>query len=704
MKNRITGFAGSNKRLLMLVIVGGILLAACAASERHEQTIWYVATTGSDSNTCAEPDLACRTIVEAFRRADADDQINIAAGTYAEVARYEDYSVFANIDFDLRVVGAGANETIIDLGNTYAGFYVLGGGRLRLEDLTVQNARGNSPGGCIMVVGNGEVNAENVNLTRCLYAGIVINDPASQVNLVNVSITESVVREPYGAGAGIYNRGNLTIEGGEISRNPNQGISSTGILEINGTLIEDNLLEGLFISGEATLSGLTVQDNGGDLGHYDGIVILGGAAVELSDSLVTANDARGIHIYGEDPFNPLTDGLPASGPRVSILNSMISDHRGDGIFIAAGTLTLNGTTLQGNAYEWGRALDNREGFVEIRNSHITGNGTGTIQIGPDGEMNIFETTIDDNSGDYQTIFNEGTMNMQNTLVANNVSALRAIENDGGDMLIANSTISGNLTTGIVAFRGNLTLSYVTIADNTGTGFAASNFGEIHLLFSNILVARNGLGDCNLSNPDAPDVILAGVNIATDHGCTFPTMYSADEILLDALADNGGSTLTHALLPGSPAMDAATGTCLEVDQRFVARPVGPACDVGAYEAGASATSLELTATPETDTLIVKEDFPCYTGPGPQYNTLSTLKAGTQLPIVGYSFGGGWFVVSHPTLQGSNCWIDEDFVETTVSVGDLRLIAVPPKPTSTPTPEKEEEPTACPTQINNKGVCQ
>jgi hypothetical protein len=182
------------------------------------------------------------------------------------------------------------------------------------------------------------------------------------------------------------------------------------------------------------------------------------------------------------------------------------------------------------------------------------------------------------------------------------------------------------------------------------------------------------------------------------------MYSADEILLDALADNGGSTLTHALLPGSPAMDAATGTCLEVDQRFVARPVGPACDVGAYEAGASATSLELTATPETDTLIVKEDFPCYTGPGPQYNTLSTLKAGTHLPIVGYSFGGGWFVVSHPTLQGSNCWIDEDFVETTVSVGDLRLIAVPPKPTSTPTPEKEEEPTACPTQINNKGVCQ
>ncbi|NNC99145.1 MAG: hypothetical protein HKN85_03085 [Gammaproteobacteria bacterium] len=52
--------------------------------------------------------------------------------------------------------------------------------------------------------------------------------------------------------------------------------------------------------------------------------------------------------------------------------------------------------------------------------------------------------------------------------------------------------------------------------------------------------------------------------------------------VDVLADNGGPTLTHALLVGSPAIDAAVGTCPATDQRGVARPQGAGCDVGAYE--------------------------------------------------------------------------------------------------------------------------
>nr|BBJ47930.1 hypothetical protein SAVMC3_05590 [Streptomyces avermitilis] len=48
-----------------------------------------------------------------------------------------------------------------------------------------------------------------------------------------------------------------------------------------------------------------------------------------------------------------------------------------------------------------------------------------------------------------------------------------------------------------------------------------------------------------------------------------------------LADNGGPTDTTALLPGSPALDAADG-CPATDQRGVARPQGTACDIGAYE--------------------------------------------------------------------------------------------------------------------------
>jgi MYXO-CTERM domain-containing protein len=53
--------------------------------------------------------------------------------------------------------------------------------------------------------------------------------------------------------------------------------------------------------------------------------------------------------------------------------------------------------------------------------------------------------------------------------------------------------------------------------------------------------------------------------------------------LDVLADNGGSTQTHRLLPGSPAIDkGADTTMLDVDQRGAVRLVGTRTDLGAYE--------------------------------------------------------------------------------------------------------------------------
>ena len=54
-------------------------------------------------------------------------------------------------------------------------------------------------------------------------------------------------------------------------------------------------------------------------------------------------------------------------------------------------------------------------------------------------------------------------------------------------------------------------------------------------------------------------------------------------VLGPLADNGGLTMTHALLPGSPALDSGdpAGT-LAVDQRGVTRPQAGRCDMGAFE--------------------------------------------------------------------------------------------------------------------------
>jgi hypothetical protein len=66
-----------------------------------------------------------------------------------------------------------------------------------------------------------------------------------------------------------------------------------------------------------------------------------------------------------------------------------------------------------------------------------------------------------------------------------------------------------------------------------------------------------------------------------------TVASPIDAKLGALLDNGGPTLTMALLPGSPALDAAAcsdaeGAPLTVDQRGFPRPQVTGCDIGAFE--------------------------------------------------------------------------------------------------------------------------
>ena len=60
--------------------------------------------------------------------------------------------------------------------------------------------------------------------------------------------------------------------------------------------------------------------------------------------------------------------------------------------------------------------------------------------------------------------------------------------------------------------------------------------------------------------------------------------SAEDLKLEPLADNGGPTMTHALLPGSVAIDVIPADMCEVetDQRGEPRPGGAMCEVGAFE--------------------------------------------------------------------------------------------------------------------------
>ena len=85
--------------------------------------------------------------------------------------------------------------------------------------------------------------------------------------------------------------------------------------------------------------------------------------------------------------------------------------------------------------------------------------------------------------------------------------------------------------------------------------------------------------------------------------------------LGPLQDNGGPTFTHALLQGSPAIDAGNpatpgsgaNACPATDQREVARPQGPRCDIGAFELVSQAPkTITVTKTGATDATCIATD--------------------------------------------------------------------------------------------------
>ncbi len=695
------------KNLFFIACFFTLILIACtrpAGSESHERIIFYVATTGNDSNRCTERSAPCLTVRGALDKADADDQIIIAAGTYNETSLYSSGAAL-RIGVSLWIQGEGPGRTIIDTGGVYGGIAITGNGSVRLEGFTIQNAGGGAPGSCINIREEAIVTIENVEATRCDPHGIY-NGSTGLVTLTNVSVSQS--------GGGVSNSGEMVINGSAIGGNDSQGVGNNGVLTITDSTIQNNNREGILLTGgEAALSAVVIRNNGLDGSYAAGLRIDYGAAATVTGSDIN-NNPLGIRMLGD-------------GSTLTVDGGVVSENEFTGILVQGGSAQLTNVNVSANSTRpsllgtsVGYGIENHAQMMII-NSQISENLNGGLFNEDSGVITITETSFVGNQGGLPALLNLGNATIESSLFANNTFTGRisvsesAVENRGV-MSILNTTISGNQGTGVDAASGALYLSYVTIAENSDVGLSAYRGGEFVGLIENTLIVKNGgRGNCVHVGSGYPALPLSGTNIETEpvvapDACGFPEVYSNAEIQLDVLADNGGPTLTHALLSGSPAIDAATGACPASDQRLATRPFGRACDVGAYETGPVPTSLEgfefPTLTPGPDTLIVEKDFPCYTGPGPQYDTLSTLKAGTEMQIVGYGFGGGWLVAFHPTLQGLHCWIDEDFVSVTIPVDQLRLIAIPPKPTATPSPVPEKRqpaPTVCATTKADPKAC-
>ena len=228
-----------------------------------------------------------------------------------------------------------------------------------------------------------------------------------------------------------------------------------------------------------------------------------------------------------------------------------------GIIIVTESIISGNTSTQG--LRGGGIHNNSSGTVTIDRTQVSGNTAvdgGGINNNSSGAINIINTTISGNTSTRTGSFGGGG---------------GIYNNFGGPVNVTNTTVVLNST------------------GAEGGGIKMNSSGEVRL--NNTVVANN-------TAPTGPDCVNSPVSqghnlIGNDFGCSFTPAVgdlvgntsTPIDAVLGPLQDNGGPTFTHALLSGSPAINAGdNAACPTTDQRGYVRPVGVTCHIGAYERG------------------------------------------------------------------------------------------------------------------------
>ena len=252
------------------------------------------------------------------------------------------------------------------------------------------------------------------------------------------------------------------------------------------------------------------------------------------------------------------------------------------------SLTIDGLgadviTVSGN--DWVRVFDvdddNSTNQIEVVIDGLTirdGNtGNGSFpEINGGGFFNQENLTItnsaiiNNEAGNGGAIYNSasGQLQLENSLVSENLNGTGPIFNDGGLASISNTTISDHAVAGIGAIvntgGGELRLANSTITNNDSFDAAVFNGEDSTAIVSNTIIAGNR-GDIIPERDDVIGTFISngynligngnGSNGFDSLGDQVGTNENPIDPLLSPLQDNGGSTQTYGLFAGSPAIDA-----------------------------------------------------------------------------------------------------------------------------------------------------
>ena len=334
---------------------------------------------------------------------------------------------------------------------------------------------------------------------------------------IRAANTDSVVdncTEGLGLDTVMVPAGTFTLTGGELTVSDNLTLAGAGA---DSTIIEADTVAGL-----ATFRVLSIQN----------FLVVG-----ISDLTIRHGNLLG-GLNGGGILNQGSLTVTAS----TIAHN--SGFNGGGIFNSGGTLTVNSSLFKGNVASSGGGIFNSAG----------------------GTLTLTESTLTHNLAVFATLGGGGIYNTDSTLDLNRCTisgnAARrggGIYSDGGSVTSTNSTVSSNVGVfegGGIYNQGSATVTMTnsTVTGNiSGTGGGVFNISPGTVVLENTIIADHPAGsDCS-----GPGFTSLGNNLDSNNSCnlTDPGDLTGVAPLLGSLQDNGGPTETHALLSGSPAINA-----------------------------------------------------------------------------------------------------------------------------------------------------
>jgi len=308
----------------------------------------------------------------------------------------------------------------------------------------------------------------------------------------------------------------------------------------------------------------------------------------LRQALADANDGDTIDATGVSGVITLTTGQLLVAKSVTINGA------------SAGILAVDGNATK-RVFQIGIGKIVAISGLTIRNGQ---GGFGGGVLNGAATLTITNSTLSGNTGAFGgATYNQGTLTIVSSTIGGNMA------NEGGGiynaatLTITNSTFSGNAagSGGAIITLGTMQVANSTLSGNSAS-FAGGIFNLGTLQIGNTILNAGAPGVNIYSNSGT--VTSLGYNLSSDNGNGFLTgpgdQVNTDPVL-GPLQDNGGPTFTHALLPGSPAINAGDPNFTPppfFDQRGPGfdRVVNNRIDIGSFEVQGPAT----TPTPSPTT--------------------------------------------------------------------------------------------------------